>query len=182
MTRPPLLLVLALLLGACAAPRSPLERMYQDLREDDRAAFTDARGARELAERQRVRIAEVRALHARGEIAGAADHLHAAAILASSEQLEDLDLAEELALEAARLGEDRGFRVAAEAIDRRQVKLGMPQRFGTQYVWDVPTRTWKLFPVDPRTSDVERAAMGVPPMSALLEGERSLNAPEAAPK
>lgn len=188
MTRRPLfvalvaLVALVVALAACSAPGRPLERLYRELREDDQAEIGDAGDARALAKRQRARIAEVRALRERGEIEGPADHLHAAAIAASSEELADLDLAEELALEAARLGEDRGFRVAAEAIDRRQVKLALPQRFGTQYVWDVPTARWKLYPVDPRTSDAERAAMGVPPVSELLAAEVLLNATEPAPK
>jgi hypothetical protein len=170
--RLPLLLVV---LAACASPRPPLERMYLEQREDDRTVVPDERTSRVHAERRRARIAEVRALEAAGGIEGAEDHLHAAAIVSASDALEDLDLAEKLALEAARLGEDRGFRVAAEAIDRRQLKLGLPQRFGTQYVWDPVAEGWKLYAIDPRTSDAERAAMGVPPMAELLEAERRLN-------
>jgi len=80
-------------------------------------------------------------------------------------------------LDAAERGAEEGFPLAAEAIDRECLQLGVPQRYGTQYVFSPVTGEWLLYQWDPATSDVERRAMGVPPLSEALARVRELNRP-----
>jgi len=53
--------------------------------------------------------------------------------------------------------------------------MGAAQRYGTQYIYEPVLRGWRLYPYDVRTTDEERKAMGVPPLSELIKGEELLN-------
>jgi hypothetical protein len=48
-------------------------------------------------------------------------------------------------------------------MDRWLLHRGLPQRFGTQYL-DLGDG-WRLYEVDPATTDEERAAWDVPPLT-----------------
>ena len=174
--RPLLALGLALVpaLWACAASASPrLERLYaMSLAKPGDAGD---RGALAALERERMGwIEEVRELHARGALVTERDLLIATTLLLDSPDVGDLDLARDLALEAAKRGDDRGFPLAAEAIDHALMLRGEPQRYGTQYV-EVPGYGWVLYRWDPLTTDAERASMGVPPIAEALERLKVLN-------
>ena len=86
--------------------------------------------------------------------------------LASSAEPADADRAHQLAVRGMR-ADPRLSVVAAMAYDRLRVLAGRPQKFGTQAVADegrlVP------WPVDPATTDTERAKWGVGPLQRLLE-------------
>jgi hypothetical protein len=103
------------------------------------------------------------------------DHFYAAALLVNSERLKQIRLAQELGLRAAELGDERGFRVAAEAIDRELLKLDQPQKYGTQYVYEPVVKKWSLYTWNETTSDAERRAMGVPPLEEALARVEILN-------
>lgn len=169
--------LLLLLLAACvtASPSSRLERMCTELHQE----ITGRRVGQgeDVAgwKRQEERLEDVRAIVDRKELASAADHFHAAVLLVETNKEADLASAHELALRAAELGEDRGLRVAAEAQDKLCVKRRIAQRYGTQFVWEPVVKGWRLYPVDPATTDAVRAAMGVEPMEKLLEREAELN-------
>jgi hypothetical protein len=150
--------------------------MYADVLRDSAEQTEGTREPDELRARRDSRAAKVREIIEAGGVQSASDHLHASVILVETDSDENLALAQELALKAAELGEDKGFRVAAEATDKHLVKLGMHQRYGTQYVYEHVLKAWRLYPCDPRTTDAERRAMGVPPMAELLEAEAVLNA------
>lgn len=152
--------------------------MYADLQRDVAEHGDDAAEADRLRARRIVRADKVRGIIEADGVKSAADCLHAAVILVETDTDEDLDLAYVLALQAAELGEDKGFRVAAEATDKQLVKKHMHQRYGTQYVYEPVLKAWRLYPCDPRTTDAERQAMGVPPMDKLIEAEAVLNARE----
>ena len=96
-------------------------------------------------------------------------------ILSTSGFEDDLVAAGACGLKAAELGEDRGFRVAAEAVDRRLMLAGRPQRYGTQYYYVEVIQKWRLYPVDPKTTDLERQAMGVETFEQLRAREAELN-------
>jgi hypothetical protein len=117
--------------------------------------------------RQTMRIERTRELYQEGKVSSAKDCMYAAALLVSSSLLEDLQLARELGFRASQLGEPRGLPVAAEAIDKLCVALGEPQKYGTQIVYIQVLDRFRLEPVDPATSDEERAAMGLPPRLEL---------------
>jgi hypothetical protein len=150
--------------------------MYADIQRDAAEQSSGTSEPSQLRARRESRAAKAKEIVAAGGATTAADYLHAAVILVETDSDENLGLALDLALKAAELGEDRGFRVAAEATDKHLVKLGMHQRYGTQYTYEHVLKAWRLYPVDPRTTDAERQAMGVPTMEKLLEAEAALNA------
>lgn len=163
------LLLLACLAG-CSAPRPASERLealYDESLADEGSVEPDELAAAEL--RRSRRVAEVRELvaDARREERPLSpeQRLFAAAVLLDGTDASDLALAERLALEAAEQGDDRGFPLAAEAIDRQCLVLGLPQRYGTQYAWSPQSGRWSLYPIDPATSDAERRAMGLPSLA-----------------
>lgn len=177
-TLPVLLLALALTgLAACASTSGSLERLAREQREAmlERAHSGDEARANER--RAHERGARVCDLVADEQDLKAGDHLHAALVLVQCNDEAYLERAQQHGLAAAELGDNRGFRVAAEAQDKLLMKRGMMQRFGTQFVWEPVLRAWRLYATDPRTTDEERKAMGVPSLAQLLEQEKALNAP-----
>ena len=122
------------------------------------------------------RIEKVREFHTAGELVSADDYYNASWILVTSQKPEDLELAHELALKAAEMGLDKGFRIAATATDKLNRHAGKPQRYGTQFEYIEFLRRWRIYPVDPTTTDAERQAMGIPPLRELYEREKELNA------
>lgn len=163
------------LLGCAGNPSARLERMYDQSLEAD-GSLASPRDLARVEERRRDWIEEVRSLHAKGRILSDLDLLHAASLLMDSDDLDDLILARDLALEAAERGEDRGFPLAAEAVDRSLMKQGLPQKYCTQYAY-LPEHGWVLYRWDEAVSDVERRAMGVPTLGEALELLKRLNTP-----
>jgi len=160
----------------CANPGTSqrLERLYaQSLAEPG-----DARSPTDMArleEQRQSAVQEVLDFHAAGELRSDRDRLIAATLLLDSTQLSDLELARDLALAVAEDGDERGFPLAAEAIDRSLFLQGLPQRYGTQYTF-LPGYGWVLYRWDERTTDAERMAMGVPTLGEALERLKVLNA------
>jgi hypothetical protein len=171
-----ILLVLPLLLAAgCLNPTvSAVDRAWDELEADARSAepLADPSPERVVARQDRAR--RVREAHAGGALSSARDHLRAAVLLAESDDPADWALGAELGRRAADLGEPLGLRAAAEAIDKDLVHQGRPQRYGTQFRWDPLTGSWRLYPIDPATTDAERAAMGVPSYGELVAAEAAL--------
>jgi hypothetical protein len=166
---------LAPLVAGCrtSTPSQRLEQLYGDVQVDVAEHDLGSRDA--WMTRQHERIEEVRAMLEAHEIVSARDHLHAAVVLVETDSEIDLETSKLLALRAAELGEELGFRVAAEAIDKQLVKRGVPQKYGTQYVYEPVLRGWRLYPCDPSTSDAERHAMGVEALAELKAREKQLN-------
>lgn len=171
------LALLGLLSAAgCSSPSTHLQRLARDQQVDMETKAHSGDEMRAAEARTAKRVERVRQWIEHGEVKSADDHFHAALVLVQSNQEADLDEANAQALKAAELGENRGFRVSAEAFDKLMVKRGLAQRYGTQFMWEPVLRGWRLYATDPRTTDAERAAMGVPSMAQLLEQEKALNA------
>jgi len=168
-------LFLALAALGCATPSSTLRGLAQDQHDDVVMPLRNSSDALALAQRSMVRADKVAKLIHEGKVESAADHFHAALVLVQCTRENGLAVAHEQALAAAELGESRGFRVAAEAVDKLMVKRGMLQRYGTQFVWEPVLRAWRLYPLDPRTTDAERQAMGVPTLEGIKRQEAELN-------
>ncbi len=171
------LLTLPLLLAAaCANSARTIDRLWADVEEDARRttplADPDASQRQGFAERAQ----RAREIHAAGGLESAQDYFHAAFVLAESDEPADWALAAELARNAAERGEPGALRIAAEAIDKDLVHQRLPQRYGTQFDWDPTNEVWRLHPIDPATTDAERASMGVPAYAELVAAEISLNA------
>lgn len=158
-----------------ATPSKRLERMFVELHEEIGEGALHASKNDDWWSRQNERLKTVRELVAAKQVQTATENLHAAVILVETDSESDLACAHELALTAAELGDPRGFRVAAEALDKLCVKRQLAQKYGTQYVYEPVLRAWRLYPVDPATTDGERAAMGVEPLEKLKAREAELN-------
>ena len=163
-------LALLLVLAACQSTTARLKTLYGDSLRDRLGDGPFESLDEDFLERQ-----EVRRLVKAEQLVTAEDFLYAGVILSTSSHPDDLTAAWASGLKAAELGNDLGFRVAAEAIDRVQMVSGAPQRYGTQYYYVDVLQKWRLYPVDEKTSDEERAAMGVEPMAELLTRVDALN-------
>lgn len=128
-----------------------------------------------LLERDRARRARVEALVASGALTAPEDYVHAAMIFQHGERPEDYRQAHELALKAVELGHRQARWLAAAAYDRWLMRQDKTQKYGTQYVPDGDR--WKLWEVDPATTDAERAEWGVPPLAVALRQAEQMSAP-----
>ncbi len=171
------LLTIPLLLAAsCASSTRPIDDLWSGYEADARRAQALADPDDDTRARVHERADRARALAQEGQLENGQDFLHAAVLLVESERPADWALAAELGNAAAELGAPLGLRVAAEAIDKDLVAQRLPQRYGTQFDWDPTNQLWRLHPVDPTTTDEERASMGVPPYAELIAAELELNA------
>jgi hypothetical protein len=107
----------------------------------------------------------VMAMQKAGALRSAADQLAAGSVLVCSEVAAEVQAAQALAL-AAMPTERRARLLAATAYDRLRRLAGEPQKFGTQVVSRDGIR--ELWPVDPSTTDSERAKWDVPPFAEIL--------------
>jgi hypothetical protein len=97
-------------------------------------------------------------------------------VLEHGTSLEDFANARRYAVIAAKLGDRRGVRLAARAWDRWLVRAGYPQHFGTLARCDEDGCA--LHPVDPETTDDERARWDLPPLRELsFAADRSRRLP-----
>ena len=172
--------LVAALAAACSSTSNRLGRMYASLKEDIAEHGGTSEFDPDLAQRHAERARAVREMVEAGDVKTGIDRFHASVLLVESSDLEDLKLSEKLALQSAEQGVELGRRVAAEAIDKQLVKKRLPQRYGTQYEWVVALSAWRLYPIDPSTTDADRRAMGVSPLEELRRGEEKLNAASAA--
>ncbi len=155
-------------LGALAGCQSSVSQLsYEELYERSRSGGTVS------VEEIEARLNRVRELMATPP--APEDRLFAAVLLLDSPEIDEVGQARDLALLAAQEGDDRGFRLAAEAIDRKLMLEGSPQRYGTQYIYSPAIKRWTLYTWDPATTDQQRATMGVLPLADALERAEMLN-------
>jgi hypothetical protein len=120
----------------------------------------------QLRERDAQRRQRVKEMIAGGLLTAPDDYFHAALIFQHGETLEDIWQAHELASSAAEMGatQSMGYKdsrwLAAAALDRWLMYQGKPQKYGTNFVPD--GKRWRLWDVDPTTTDDERTANHVP--------------------
>lgn len=171
------LLPLALLAGlaACQSVSQRLENIYADSLRERLGDDTFSTLGSEFEANQEERREKVRGFLKDGLLTTSEDYLYAGTILTSSSHPDDLTAAWGAGIQAAEMGEDRGFRVAAEAMDRFQMVHGAKQRYGTQYYYVEVLQKWRLYPIEARTTDAEREAMGVEPLAALEAKVEELN-------
>jgi hypothetical protein len=98
-----------------------------------------------------------------GEIHSGRNLIYAAFIF----QHGDCSVHYQFANRLAQIAMDAGYSDArwiyAASLDRYLMSIGKLQKFGTQYTWI--EGEFKLYPVDPTTTDEERAKYNVPPLS-----------------
>ncbi len=176
------LLPFFLLAFAACSSTSSIDGLWADLATDARRAEPLAQPDAKRSQLAAERAAKARGLAQDGVLRSGRDYMRAAVLLVESASPSDWELAAQLGNKAAELGEPLGLRVVAEAIDKDLVRQGQAQRYGTQWVWDPARKVWRLHPIDPATTDDERAALGVPSYGELIQAEIRISAPGLAPR
>jgi hypothetical protein len=116
-----------------------------------------------FATRDLERIGAVRKMLEAGLVITSNDYRCAALIFQHGTTAEDAKTAHHLANEAARIDPTNiaAESLAAMAWDRYQMRIGSPQWYATQYVFD-PAQGWVLYPVDEgKVDDRERKRLGL---------------------
>jgi hypothetical protein len=145
-----------------------LQALY-DQDQADRSAFEqlDHKQRRKMLQRDRARRQRVEELLGSEMLQAPEDFFHAAMIFQHGERLEHFWQAHELARKGAELGHPNCRWLSAAAYDRWLMNQGKPQKYGTQYTAR-DNKPYRLWDVDPTTTDEERAAWNVPPLAEAL--------------
>lgn len=146
-----------------------LRELYQQDQEDRRSG----RPWSETLERDRARRRRAEDLLATGTLRDAEDYCRAAMLFQHGETLEEYWRAHELAKQAVALGSTNARWLVAATYDRWLMGQGKPQRYGTQSHRRSADQPWELWPIDPATTDAERAEWEVKPLAELRSGESS---------
>lgn len=153
-----------------------LVRLMAGDQAEDRAVLAGEPAYVALRERDRARREAVMALLADGWPEDA-DALYAAAwILNHGDLSEEAALGSRLAARAAELGRPGARWLAAAALDRSLMYADRPQKFGTNTVPDGVG--WRLWDVDPTTTDAERLANDVPPLAEMQARAEAITDPQ----
>lgn len=121
-----------------------------------------------LEERDRERKERVEELISQGKLKVAEDYHHAALIFQHGYVVADYDRANELAKKAVEPGDNSARWLYAATKDRSLLSQGLPQKYGTQFMKNSDGEWVLVEPVDPNTTDEERAEWDVPPLDEAL--------------
>jgi hypothetical protein len=135
------------------------------IRDDDERDHRSIPSGDELDRRDAARLARTLVILESDGARSASDYYAVAVVFEHGTTLDDLASARRYAVVAAKLGERRGVRLAAEAWDRWLVRAGFPQHFGTLARCD--DDGCSLHPYEPTTTDDERARWDLPPLREL---------------
>ena len=153
-----------------------LVRLLAGDQAEDRAVLAGEPAWVALRARDRVRREAVTALLADGWPEDA-DGLYAAAwILNHGDLSEEAALGSRLATLAADKGRPGARWLAAAALDRSLMYAELPQKFGTNTVPDGVG--WRLWDVDPATTDAERLANDVPTLVEMQARAAAITTPQ----
>ncbi len=153
-----------------------LVRLLAEDQAEDRAVRAGEPVYAALRARDRARREAVMELLAEGWPEDA-DALYAAAwILNHGDLSEEAALGSRLATLAADKGRPGARWLAAAALDRSLMYAERPQKFGTNTVPDGVG--WRLWDVDPETTDAERFANDVPPLAELQARAAAITTPQ----
>lgn len=126
-----------------------------------------------LKHRCKIRISRVMEILEFENVLSGEDYFHASIIFMHGDCPDDFWQAHTLALRAVNRNYNGAKRFAAAAYDRWLMYQGKPQKFGLQYVPDgIQLRLWD---VDPKTTDEERAEWEVPTLKELQRNLSELN-------
>ena len=142
-----------------------LVRLLAEDQAEDRAVLVGQPAYVVLRSRDRARRETVLELLADGWPEDA-DALYAAAwVLNHGDLSEEAAMGSRLAARAAELGRPGARWLAAAALDRSLMYAGQSQKYGTNIVPDGVG--WRLWDVDPATTDAERLANDVPTLAEM---------------
>jgi hypothetical protein len=157
-----------------------MNKELQTLFEEDQAdrnTFFEQLGHEQLQQvlqRDRARRQRVEELVGSEALQTSEDYFHAAMIFQHGETLDDFWQAHELAKRGSELGHPNCRWLIAAACDRWLMNQGKPQKYGTQYT-SRDNEPYRLWDVDPTTTDEERAAWNVPPQAEALQQAEELS-------
>lgn len=159
---------LPLVLDRLAAPdpHSPDNPVLIRLFAEDQADRVGGVPADGHDERDRTRRAKVMRLLGSGHVRSPRDYYNAAMVLQHARLVEHFHLGHVLARLSALAGYGPAKWLAAAAMDRWLMHQGLPQHYGTQYVED--GSGFRLWEVEPDTTDEERAEWNVPPLGEAV--------------
>ncbi len=169
---------LLLSLSSCSSltPSEQLDRMFEKSVEahspDQQKSRSEVTALRRDMDRRAVRVREI---VENDQLADAEDAYRAAVILYDSQDIDDVILAQELALRAHEDGHEEAISVVAHCMDRSLMMREKPQRFGTQVVYEPVLAKWRLWDMNTDTTDDEREVFGIPPLLELQARVRYLN-------
>ncbi len=150
------------------------EIFSQDQKDREKWQEINDGNIEELKKKDDVRRRRVQQLLELGAIKTGRDYFNAAIVFQHGRIPEDYLKACELAKKATELGEEGGKKLSAAAHDRYLLRSGGSfQKFGTQY--KKVGGKWKLEPVDPSTTDEERARYNILPLADLIAKENEMN-------
>jgi len=151
-------------------------RLLAEDQAEDRAVLAGEPAYVALRERDRARREAVMELLADGW-PDDAEALYAAAwVLNHGDLTGEAALGSRLAARAAELGRPGARWLAAAALDRSLMYAERPQKFGTNIVPDGVG--WRLWDVDPATTDAERVANDVPPLAEMQARAAAITTPQ----
>jgi len=153
-----------------------LVRLLAEDQAEDRAVSAGQPAYAALRARDRARREAVMALLADGWPEDGEALYAAAWILNHGDLSEEAALGSRLAARAAGQGRAGARWLAAAALDRSLMYAGRPQKYGTNIVPDGVG--WRLWDVDPATTDAERLANDVPPLAEMQARAAATTAPQ----
>jgi len=139
-----------------------LAKLYEDDQRDRNPQGGRAIDPAVLVPRDKNREVRIKALYEAGEIRTGKDYYRAAMILQHASRPEDCLLAHDFCTVALAKGEPDARWLAAATEDRFLMKIGRPQRFGTQYHSSRLDEPVRLYEVGPGVTDSLRKELGVP--------------------
>ncbi len=152
-----------------------LERMYrEDRAEHATVPLVGTTGYAELRARDRLRRERARCILVEIDGPDSFDFYHAAWLFNHGEDPEEARMAHDLATRSAMTGNPDAHWLAAAAFDRWCMYQGRNQKYGTQIVPD--GKAYRLWDVEPETTDEERAQFGVPALDEMNRRAERLSA------
>ena len=147
-----------------------------DQDQADRAGGFDKIDWKQVTPRDQARRKRVDEIVAAGGAKVADDYYHAAMVFQHGDAPDEIQRAHDLAIKAVEIDPKHSAArwLAAAAEDRRLMYEKKPQRWGTQY--QKQNGTWVLWPVDPATTDEQRAEWNVPPLAQAKARAEQMNA------
>ena len=153
--------------------------LFEADQAEDRSIIAGAPGYAALRERDARRRDEVKSILGQQRDLTAEQLFAAAWILNHGDTADEAKEAHKLASKAADQGYEQAKWLAAAALDRALMYSGQPQRYGTNIVPD--GFGYRLWDVEPATTDKERARWNVPPLAEMHRRARELSAHSPQP-
>lgn len=119
-----------------------------------------------IDDEDRERRVEVFGYIEKGKIHNPKNLVYAAYIFQHGDCPEHYLLGSKLAEAAMQSGFENAKWIYAATLDRYLMSLGEDQKYGTQYTWI--NGEYRLYPVDPTTTDLERAKYNIPPLADAM--------------